>query len=598
VDPFVPYRLKVVRFGIQTSMLTLVALIGYRLMPGHAAIEEVPFVGLIAMALIGIVAAFKVPWARFLRDGSGLTFFYVWSALDILLITVGIGISGGARSELFLLYGLTAAFFGCSFPRRAQWGLLLFTIGCYVTVLTLTGWDITPAVLSFRISVLAVLVTLVAFVAQELMQQMAGHNDARLESERRASLLASVAVAARSMSALDPAEVLASVVEAARNLEFESTAVGLYDDEGNYRMVRSVDVPQSLAQRAVPVTAGVVGQVWRERRTVTTERYADEPWAIPELKQQGIRVAIATPIWSQGKLVAALVCGSSSRHHLGKQEVEAFEMLAAQTGAALYTARRFEDEHRTVERLSDLDRLKSDFLSNVSHELRTPLTVIIGNGKTLSEQWDRLDEAIKVELVDRLNANALSLNSIITTLLDFSRIEAGVVTPHVEPFDLRLLLENTSSRLSSMFVQHPLSCDIEAPLVVRGDVHLIDRVVENLLVNAVKHTPPGTRVVLTARSKGDNVVVEVRDNGPGIESRDLEHLGERFFRGGEPGSRRSGGTGLGLALAREVLGLQGSSLGIASRMGVGSRFWFELPLEAKAGREDGAAPVAAALAGS
>src|SRR5439155_4725122 len=155
-----------------------------------------------------------------------------------------------------------------------------------------------------------------------------------------------------------------------------------------------------------------------------------------------------------------------------------------QTGAALYIARRFEDEHRSVERLAELDRLKSDFLSNVSHELRTPLTVIIGNGRTHSGSWRDLDDELKLELLGRLNANALSLNAIIATLLDFSRLEAGHVTPRTEPFDLGALLEATVGRLSSLFVQHVLTVEIGPGLQVLADAPLIDRVVENLLVNA------------------------------------------------------------------------------------------------------------------
>jgi signal transduction histidine kinase len=309
------------------------------------------------------------------------------------------------------------------------------------------------------------------------------------------------------------------------------------------------------------------------------------------MKAAGIELAVATPVWSQGKLAAALVCASSSRRQLSDQEMEAIELLAAQTGAALYIAHRFEDEHRSVERLAELDRLKSDFLSNVSHELRTPLTVIIGNGRTLKASWTDLDDELKLELLERLNANAASLNGIITTLLDFSRLEAGHVTLRAELFDLGELLQATVARLSSLFVQHPLSTEIEPGLTVRADAPLIDRVVENLLVNATKHTPPGTRVALVARAEEGTATVEVRDTGPGVPPEDLPHLGERFFRGGAPATRRSTGTGLGLALVGEILNLHGSALCVSSRFGEGARFSFTLPMaEARTSNDDGSVP--------
>jgi signal transduction histidine kinase len=437
----------------------------------------------------------------------------------------------------------------------------------------------------FLLALTVILAVFVAFVSRQLMREMAGHREARREADRRSSLLASVATAARGMSALDPNQVLEAVVKAASDLGFESTAVGLYDESGNYRTVRSRSVPEALVERPVPTGEGIVGQVWKERRTVVVERYSDQPWAVPEMRAAGIELAVATPVWSEGKLAAALVCASSRRQQLSAQEMEAIEMLAAQTGAALYIARRFEDEHRSVERLAELDRLKSDFLSNVSHELRTPLTVIIGNGKTLSSSWRELDDELKLELLGRLNANALSLNAIITTLLDFSRLEAGHVTVRTEPFDLAALLEATVGRLSSLFVQHLLTTDIVPGLEVLADAPLIDRIVENLLVNATKHTPPGTRVTLVARAEGGTATVEVRDTGPGILSEDLPHLGERFFRGRTPGTTRSSGTGLGLALARELLHLHQSALSISSSVGAGSRFSFTLPM-AGAGTAD------------
>jgi signal transduction histidine kinase len=415
-------------------------------------------------------------------------------------------------------------------------------------------------------------------MSRELLREIAGHQAADRESDRRSSLLASVATAAQGMSALDPNQVLDAVVRAAIDLGFESAAVGLYDGSGNYRAVRSRFVPDALAERPIPAGEGIVGQVWKERRTIVAEKYSEQPWAVPEMRAAGIDLAVATPVWSKGELTAALVCASSRRQQLSPQEMEAIEMLAAQTGAALYIARRFEDEHRSVERLAELDRLKSDFLSNVSHELRTPLTVIIGNGRTLSTSWRELDDELKLELLGRLNANALSLNAIITTLLDFSRLEAGHVTARTEPFDLGVVLEATVARLSSLFVQHLLNTEIDPVLEVMADAPLIDRVVENLLVNTTKHTPPGTRVTLVARAQAGIATVEVRDTGPGILPEDLPHLGERFFRGRTPGTPRSSGTGLGLALARELLHLHRSVLSISSSLGEGSRFSFTLPL--------------------
>jgi signal transduction histidine kinase len=326
------------------------------------------------------------------------------------------------------------------------------------------------------------------------------------------------------------------------------------------------------------------------------ENYAEQPFAIPALKAAGLRTAIASPIWSHGDVTGALVAGSREGRQISPQATEAFELLAAQASAALDNARMYEAERSRVLELAELDRLKGDFLTNVSHELRTPLTVIVGNAKTLSTSWTKLDEEVRLDLVHRLTANAVALDGIIETLLDVSRLDAGAMQAHSQAFELNRVLDHAVSRLAILFSRHNLVADVDPGLVILADPSLVDRVVENLLSNAAKHTPAGTKVVLTARAKGDQATIAVSDDGPGITPEDMEHLGERFFRGGDPRHRSTRGTGLGLALARDVLKLHGSDLEIESEPGHGSRFWFSLPLIAQTAGGPRPWPAAAAAA--
>jgi signal transduction histidine kinase len=272
------------------------------------------------------------------------------------------------------------------------------------------------------------------------------------------------------------------------------------------------------------------------------------------------------------------------------EDVEILRMLAAQASLALENAREFENQRQDMERMAELDRLKGDFLSNVSHELRTPLTVITGMGLTLQQRWLELDDDLRTELLARLNANAASLNDIITKLLDFSRVEAGRLEAQTQPVDLRALLDDVVDRLQILFVEHALDLAVEEGVIVQADSVLLERIVENLLSNATKHTPSGSRIELIARSQGDQAVVEVSDDGPGIPPEELKHLGERFFRGGDPNTRNTRGTGLGLALVREILTLHGGTLEVKSAVGVGSRFVFRLPLARPSDDRSSAAP--------
>jgi K+-sensing histidine kinase KdpD len=426
----------------------------------------------------------------------------------------------------------------------------------------------------------------VGVMARELLLQAKAHSAARAESEQRAALLASVARAARTMSSLDTDRVMEVAIDSLSGLRFEAAAVAVFDDEGSYRITHSAGGPEEFAQADHPASLGMVGRVRERRGTLVVEDYSEQPWAVQEFKEAGFQTCIGTPILSQSIMVGVLVAGSTRKLTLYPAEVEAFELLAAQAGIALENARQFEGERRAVEHLAELDRLKSNFLSTVSHELRTPLTVIVGNGQTLLSNWSTFDESLRLELLERLTANAMALENIITTMLDFSRLEAGHLEVRAQAFDLQRVLGSAAGRLSTLFSEHPLSVDIEDGQVVLGDPSLIDRVVENLLVNAARHTRPGTQVRLSAQPDGRWAVVTVEDDGQGIAPQDLEHLGERFFRAGDPNVRSVKGTGLGLALAREVLDLHGTELKIESALGEGSRFSFELPLVTSAARAD------------
>lgn len=574
----IPYRLRVVRIGVLATWLTIAGLIAFDRFAPNEPVEAAWFYSLIAAAGVGGGVVALLPWQKLFERGVGVWVLYAWSALDILLITLLIAYSGGSDSEIFVLYFLTTVFFSASYPERGQMGLSAFTLACYFTVLAATGWEASWGEVVIRLGILAVMGFITSFVSRELIGQMVAREDARLESQRRAELLERVATAAREVAALGPDDVLSNVVDAVVGLGFDAVAILVIDeDRRTFTASHARGLPEGFMDRRYSVSEGLMSLVLEQRGTVTAGDYAASPRAIPIIKSAGTSSAVSTPLWVGGEIKAVLSAGSREERELPAEEIEAVELLAGMASRALENAELFEEEHRTVQRLSEVDRLKDEFLSMVSHDLRTPLTVIEGSASTLDMNWDRIDEATRSKLLSVIGSNASKLGDIITKLLDLTRMEAGHFEIREEPLEMGRLLLDVSARLEGLLAEHEFVVDVQQPLVIEADPVLIGRVAENLLSNAAKYTPPGTKVELVALADGDRCLVTVRDGGPGIPSSDMPHLGERFFRG-KAATSGVRGTGLGLTWVMQILKLHGTELHIESVEGQGSSFAFSLPL--------------------
>jgi two-component system phosphate regulon sensor histidine kinase PhoR len=231
-----------------------------------------------------------------------------------------------------------------------------------------------------------------------------------------------------------------------------------------------------------------------------------------------------------------------------------------------------------VTEIRRLEAVRSDFVANVSHELRTPITVIRANVETL------LDGAIDDPTHARAFAsgilrNAERLSHLVSDLLDLSRIESRQWTLARDTIDLRTAALGAATALESQARDRDvdLSVDIDDGLSVVGDEKALDGVLVNLLDNAVKYTPCGGHVQVSARAAGERIRIEVRDDGPGIEARHRERIFERFYRVDKGRSRQLGGTGLGLAIVKHLVEAMHGDVGVEPAHPRGSVFWVELP---------------------
>ncbi len=220
--------------------------------------------------------------------------------------------------------------------------------------------------------------------------------------------------------------------------------------------------------------------------------------------------------------------------------------------------------------------LKDELMSTVSHELRTPLSAILGFAELLMAR--DYEKAERDEYLGTIHQQAGRLSSLISDFLDIQRLEHSDEELRMGTVELGGVLEQQVEFFSRQSEQHPVVLEAEGDLVVEGDEDHLRRAIANLITNAIKYSPEGGPVVVEAARRNGDVVVAVRDEGIGIPADAQRRVFDRFYRVDTARTRKIGGTGLGLALVREIARAHGGDVGVESVEGHGSRFWLKVPV--------------------
>jgi PAS domain S-box-containing protein len=272
-----------------------------------------------------------------------------------------------------------------------------------------------------------------------------------------------------------------------------------------------------------------------------------------------------------------LIAGVSPRRALDDEYRLFHRLVAGHIATAITSARVRGEERRRADALAELDRAKTAFFSNVSHEFRTPLTLILGPIQdALGAGGGRGLNGEELETVQR---NALRLLKLVNTLLDFSRTEAGRANAVFEPTDLSALTAELASAFRSAMERAGLALVVRAPTLptpVYVDREMWEKIVLNFLSNAFKFTFEG-QVEVSLHGTDDEVELRVRDTGTGIPPEELERVFDRFHRVQGTRARTHEGTGIGLALVRELAHLHGGEVFAESTLGEGSTFGVRIP---------------------
>ncbi len=288
--------------------------------------------------------------------------------------------------------------------------------------------------------------------------------------------------------------------------------------------------------------------------------------------------AVLLPLSQPGQGLASgvLVAGVSPRRALDDSYRGFFELVAGHVSSAVANAQSYEAEKRRAEELAELDQAKTAFFSNVSHEFRTPLTLMLA---PLEDALASAPRALAGEDLETVHRNGQRLLKLVNTLLDFSRIEAGRVHARFEPVDLSGLTAELASAFRSLTERAGLRLVVDCPPLpapVWVDREMWEKVALNLLSNAFKFTFAG-EIAVRARWLGDAVEVSVSDTGTGIHPEELPRIFERFHRVRGARGRTFEGTGIGLALVRELVKLHGGDVRAQSTLGQGTTFTVRLP---------------------
>ena len=313
------------------------------------------------------------------------------------------------------------------------------------------------------------------------------------------------------------------------------------------------------------------------RDLLTEKQFVDSAF----VAQEGVRSNITVPLLAGGTAVGVFFLDSLTPGAYTERDVDLVDPVAQQLALAIDNTRLFQEIEAKGQQLEIANSHKSQFLAHVSHELRTPLNAILGYTELIQDNiYGEVPDKIRSILL-RVEENGQHLLGLINDVLDLSKIEAGSITLADLEYSMDEVVRAAVTNVASLAAAKKLALKTEMPSGLpraRGDERRTMQVLLNLLGNAIKFTDSGEILLKTSVSDGV-FFVSVTDTGPGIAEADLQKIFEEFQQGESASTSRKGGSGLGLPISKRFIEMQGGRIGVESRPGEGSTFWFTLPLQ-------------------
>ena len=529
----------------------------------------VPAVGLAALIFdASVIAAFALLYSY--EYGSptrwALIFVVVEGALRYGLIGAT-AVSAALFPFLVLAEWWRAEHFG---GPGFVWDRVTFPFGVFLITGLITGWLVN------RLRHEAAVAEARAGEAEALRDQLG----------RRVDLLEATNRCARALgSSLEVDQAFGAFIRELRGLiDFDRVTIVLVEGgraevmAAAGRGTDSVFPPGS----ARPVRGSVLEEVLEGklvyRPVMEPKRYPEEE----ELLALGLQSRLVAPLQVGPRTIGMLGLVRMERDAFLPEEIELVALLGRLVATAVQNIRAYEAERTTADELRRLSALRADFVSLVSHELRSPMAAVIGAARTLQERWRELSADQRQAFLELIGDETSRLAALIGDVLDTSRIEAGTFSFTFSDVDLAELLRDVVAAADLAQDEVRVTAQVHGTLPrVRGDRDRLRQIVQNLVDNAVKYSPAGAEVRVTAGTDDGHVRVAVSDDGPGFPLDDQKLIFDKFGRATVEGGTKPG-TGLGLFIARSIAEAHGGSLDVDSTPAHGSVFTLELPLELSA----------------
>ena len=336
----------------------------------------------------------------------------------------------------------------------------------------------------------------------------------------------------------------------------------------------------SKLQHKYHIGTNITGWVLLNKEPLIIEDLAtDNRFLATDEEKKDIHSVLCVPMWFEGNIMGIMmVVNKKNKRHFQDNDLTLLSIISVQASQLIKNLQLQEEtfqKKKEAEKLHELDRIKTEFFTNISHEFRTPLTLILGPLEKLMTEDQVKDAQPQYNLIYK---NATKLLSLINQLLDLSSIDAGKMKLEVESADIINFIKGILASFQPMAESKNISINFrsdENTLEIYFDKEKIEKIISNLLSNALKFTGENGHIVISVLKSKDYIEISVEDDGIGIEQEDIKNIFSRFYKA--KSSAIQEGTGIGLALVKELIELHHGSIAVESKLNEGTKFNIKIP---------------------